>query len=145
MKNGVIPTPFCQLFKIHGSVFEPHPVCDSGQTSMMRIAHRVFFFCIGKDTLNCLFAHGVDLFPPIRTPQLFYQIQILLPYMCDQKFLSLFIGSASFFKRTCFAVFGIASVGSFSFLICGSVSQLTTMRANEAALQSTGFCIPRPL
>ena len=41
---------------------------DPGQTSMMRVTHRVFFFCVGKDTFNRLFAHGIDFFPSLCSP-----------------------------------------------------------------------------
>ena len=68
VEKGVTPTPFCQLFQVHGSIFKPHPACDPGQTSMMRVTHRVFFFCVGKDTFNRLFAHGIDFFPSLCSP-----------------------------------------------------------------------------
>ena len=79
VQEGVLPTPFCQLFQVHGSIFKPHPACDPGQTSMMRVTHRMFFFCVGKDTFNRLFAHGVDLFPAIRFAELLHKVKIFLP------------------------------------------------------------------
>ena len=63
VKDGVLATPFFQLFQIHGSIFKPHPACNPGQTSMVCISHGVFFFCIGKNTLNGLFAHCAVFFP----------------------------------------------------------------------------------
>ena len=68
-KNGkkaqivrAIPAPICQLFQIHGSELKLHPVCNPGQASMMRVSHRMFFFCIGKNSFYCLFSFGVDFF-----------------------------------------------------------------------------------
>ena len=78
-QKGVLPTPYCQLFQVHGSIFKPHPACDPGQTSMMRATQRMFFFCVGKDTFNRLFAHGVDLFPSIRFAELLHKVKIFLP------------------------------------------------------------------
>ena len=61
-EKGVVPTPICQLFQIHGSIFKPDPSCDCGQASVVCISHRVLFFCICKDTLNRLFALCINIF-----------------------------------------------------------------------------------
>jgi len=34
-----VPSPCRQLFQIHGSIFEPHPLCYSGQASVHCITH----------------------------------------------------------------------------------------------------------
>ena len=65
------PLPEGQFFKIHGSIFKPHPCRDTGQTSVVCIAHGMFFFCIRKNTLNGLLSHGIDFFAAFRFPQLF--------------------------------------------------------------------------
>ena len=70
-ENGALPTPLCQLFQIHSSIFKPHPCRDTGQTSVVCIAHGMFFFCIRKNTLNGLFSQGIDFFAAFRFPQLF--------------------------------------------------------------------------
>ena len=88
---------------------------------MMRITHRMFFFCIGKDTLNRLFAHGVDLFPAIRSPQLLHQVQVLLPDVRGQEFLAFFIRATQGLEGASFAVFCVAAVSSFAFLVCSGM------------------------
>ena len=65
------PLPEGQFFEIHSSIFKPHPCRDTGQTSVVCIAHGMFFFCIRKNTLNSLFSHGIDFFAAFRFPQLF--------------------------------------------------------------------------
>ena len=80
-KNGVVPTPICQFFQIHGSIFKPDPSCDCGQASVVCISHCVLFFCIYKDTLNRLFALCINIFCTLCLSYLLYQIQILLPNM----------------------------------------------------------------
>ena len=64
-KTGVLPTPICQLFQIHGSIFKPDPSRDCGQTSVVCISHRVLFFCIRKNPFNRLFALCINLFPAL--------------------------------------------------------------------------------
>ena len=58
--------PFCfpsgQLFEIHGSKLKPHPFGELGKTSIMRIAHTVLIFGIGKDSLNGFLAFGIKIF-----------------------------------------------------------------------------------
>ena len=82
-KRGVVPTPICQLFQIHGSIFEPDPSRDCGQASVMCMSHRVF-----------LLSHRVDRFPSLRLSKLLHNIQVLLPDMCGQRLLPLLIGAA---------------------------------------------------
>ena len=48
VEKGVAPAPICKLFQVHGSVFEPDPSCDGGQTSVVCISHRVLLFGIRK-------------------------------------------------------------------------------------------------
>ena len=143
MKKGVFPTPFCELFQVHRSIFKPHPACDPGQTSMMRITHSVFFFCVGKNTFNCLFAHGVYFFSPICSPQLFYQIQVLLPDVRHQHFLAFFIRTAFFFVGAILAMLRIAAVRPFSFFVCSGVSQYSTVRTYIAVLFGVILVFPR--
>ena len=132
VEKGVLPTPFCQLFQVHGSIFKPHPACDPGQTSMMRVTHCVFFFCIGKDPFNRLFAHGVDFFPSRCSPQLLHKVQILLPDMRGQELLSLFIRSTPGFEGASFTVFGVAAVSSFPLPVCGGMPQRSALWTGEA-------------
>ena len=45
-----------QLFKIHGSKFEPHPRSDSGQATVVCVTHTMFFLRVRKDPFNGFFA-----------------------------------------------------------------------------------------
>ena len=58
-KSRHSPEVRSQLFEIHGSKLKRDPLRDASQASMVCITHGVFFFRIGKDTLNGLFAHGI--------------------------------------------------------------------------------------
>ena len=49
-KTGVLPTPICQLFQIHGSIFKSDPSRDCGQTSVVCIASALFHW---RRTLLC--------------------------------------------------------------------------------------------
>ena len=113
-KYRVVPTPYRQLFQIHGSKFQPDPSCDGGQASVVCITHGVFFFCIRKDSFNRFFAFGIDVFATICLSDLFCQIQILLPDVSGEYLLPFFIGSAFRFARTMQAIFRCASVSSLS-------------------------------
>ena len=79
--NGDIPAPNCQLFQIHGNIFESDPVRDPRQTSMLRIAHCMLLLRVRKHALNCLFPLRVKLPTTLCLPKLFDQIQMLLPDM----------------------------------------------------------------
>lgn len=63
--NGAVPTPICRLFQIHGSIFQPDPSCDCGQTSVVCIPHRVFLFRLRKYSRNRFFALCINLFRTI--------------------------------------------------------------------------------
>ena len=66
-ENGALPTPLCQLFQIHGSIFKPHPSRNPGQTSVVCVTHGVFLFCICKNPLNGLLFAGHKSACPSRS------------------------------------------------------------------------------
>ncbi len=72
-EKGVLPTPICQLFRVHGSEFKPDPSCDGGQASVVCITHRVFLSmgsCIRHPLLQT--AHRICLlhcYTPCHTPR----------------------------------------------------------------------------
>ena len=121
-ENGVIPTPICQLFQIHGSIFKPDPSRDCGQASVVCISHCVLLFCICKDTLNRLFALCINIFRTLCLSYLLYQIQILLPKVSCVFLLSLFIRSTLFLTRTIDTFFRCTAVGSLSVPVCSCMS-----------------------
>ena len=49
------------LFKIHGSKFKPDPVSDASLAAKICKSHRVFFFCVSENTLDCFFTAVVKL------------------------------------------------------------------------------------
>ena len=120
--KGVIPTPICQCFQIHGSIFKPDPSCNCGQTSVVCISHRVLFFCVCKDPLNGFFALCINFLRTLRLSNLFYQIQIFLPNVGCEYLLPFFIGSASCSAGAVSAFLRSASVCPFSIPVSGSVS-----------------------
>ena len=65
-ENGVFPTPYRQLFEIHGSKFKPDPSCDGSQASVVRVTHRVSFLRVRKDPFNRFLALCVNCFRTIR-------------------------------------------------------------------------------
>ena len=78
-ETGVIPTPICQLFQIHGSKFKPDPSCDGGQASVVCITHRVFLFCVRKNPFNGFLSLGIDALAQVGFADGLHKIQILLP------------------------------------------------------------------
>ena len=120
-EKGVIPTPICQLFQIHGSIFKPDPSRDCGQASMVCISHRMLLFCIRKDTFNRFFALCINSLSTLCLSYLFYQIQILLPNMSCEYLLSLFVSSTLCFTRTICAILGCAAVCSFAIPVCSGM------------------------
>ena len=90
-EKGVLPTPICQLFQVHGSEFKPDPSCDGGQASVVCITHRVFLLRVCKDPFNGFFALRINLLRTFRFAYLFNRIQILLPDMCGVYLLPFFI------------------------------------------------------
>ena len=135
LKMRSIPTPHCQLFQIHGSIFKPHPVCDLGQTSMMRISHCVLLFRIGKYALYCFFSHGIYLFAALRLTKLLDQIEILLPYMRCQYLLPFLVSSTFPLERAVPAALWIAAVCSLSVFVCCRMSQNSAMPTGESVLK----------
>ncbi len=82
--------PVCQLFEVHGSKFEPHPVGNLGQTSVVGITHTMLFFGVGKNPLNGFFALRVKL-PVFRgLPSVVGQLFIGLPDMAQDGLYAVF-------------------------------------------------------
>ena len=98
-RMGIPPLPYSELFEVQGSKLKRDPLCNAGQASVVGITHGVFFFRIGKDTLNGLFAHGVNVFRQLGFAQLFRQIHGLLPDVTIHHLLPLGIGPALFSAR----------------------------------------------
>ena len=81
---------------------------------------------VGTPTDNAV----IDIFCTLCISDLLYQIQILLPDVCNEYLLSFFIGSTLYPTRTCSALFRRASVCSLSFPVCRGVSQDFSNRAS---------------
>ena len=56
-----VPFPGGQLFEIHGNKFKLHPVGHLGEAAVLRVAHPMLLFCIGKHTLDLLFSQTVQV------------------------------------------------------------------------------------
>ena len=121
-EKGVVPTPICQFFQIHGSIFKPDPSCDCGQASVVCITHCVFLFCIRKDPFYRFFALCINFFRSACFSYLLHQIQILLPNVCFEFLLPFFVCSALRFTRAVFAILWCASVSSLSISVRGCMS-----------------------
>ena len=141
--QGVIPTPNCQLFQIHGSIFKPDPSCNGSQTSVMCITHSVFFFCISKYSLNGFFSLLVDFFCFLRLSQLLNQVEVFLPNVCGQYFLPFFVRSTHRPTWTIHAVRWGASVCAFSISVCCSVAQRFAFGTYESVLRLIIGVVPR--
>ena len=87
-------------FEVHGSKLKRDPLRNTGQASMVGITHGVFFFRIGKDTLNGLFAHGIQAFADIRFTYLLRSIHGILPNVAVYHLLTIGTGSALLSART---------------------------------------------
>ena len=77
----VTPFPPCHFFEVHGSKFKLHPFCYLGQASVLCITHRVFFFCICKDSFNRFFAALIKRLVLGYISGVVRQILIVLPDM----------------------------------------------------------------
>ena len=121
-EKGVLPTPICQLFQVHGSKFKPGPSCDGGQASVVCITHRVFLFRVCKDPFNGFFALRINLLRTFRFAYLFNQIQILLPDMRGVYLLPFFIRTTFSFARAISALRRCTSVRSFAPSVGSGVS-----------------------
>lgn len=84
---------------------------------MVGITHGVFFLRIGKDTLNSLLAHGVNVFRQLGFAQLFRQIYGLLPDVTIYHFPPIGIGPARFSARAVPANLRGAAVLPFSLFV----------------------------
>ena len=121
-KNGDIPTPLCQLFQIHGSIFKPDPSRNGGQASVVCITHGVFLLRIRKDPLNGFFSLGVNSLAQVGLPDVLHDVQVFLPDMCGVYLLPLFIRTAFCFARAISALRRCASVRSFALPVGSGMS-----------------------
>ena len=125
-EKGVLPTPICQLFQVHGSEFKPDPSCNGGQASVVCITHRVFLFRVCKDPFNGFFSLRINLLRTFRFAYLFNQIQILMPDMCGVYLLPFFIRTTFPFARAISALRRCTSYVRFpsrSVVVCLNIPQ----------------------
>ena len=104
---------------------------DAGQASMVGITHGVFFFRIGKDTLNGLFAHGIQAFADIRFTYLLRSIHGILPNVAVYHLLTIGTGSALLSARTVPANLRGAAVGPFAAFVGGGMPEDLSLWANQ--------------
>ena len=77
---------------------------------------------IGENALNGFLAQSVDVFAALCLPELFRQIQVLLPDVSGQKTLTLCVGPAGLPAGTVPAILRRAAVEAFSVFVGGGVS-----------------------
>ena len=116
-QKGAFPAPNCQFFQIHGSKLKLDPSGDCGQASVVRITHCVLFFCVSKHSLNGLLAHRVNAFRIFCFSDTLHSIQIGLPDVSGQEFLTFLICPTFRFAGAFAAVLWSAAVDSFSILV----------------------------
>ena len=109
---------------------------------MVCVTHGVLLLCISKYTLNCFFSLGIDCLALFSFADGLHNIQILLPDMRGHHLLPLFVGSAFEFAWARLALGRNRAVSSLSFLVCCSVSQHTTLRANETVRYRIVLILP---
>ena len=76
-----LPPVYCVFFQVHGSKFKPDPVSDLSQASVRSISHCVFFFRVGKYSLNGFFPSLVKLSVLRRMSDIFDRFKIIRPYV----------------------------------------------------------------
>ena len=86
--------PPCQLFEVYGSKFEPHPVGDLGQTTVVSIPHGMLFFGISKDPFNGLFAFGVKVLVFRGVSGVIGQFLVVFPDMAQDSLHAVFRAGA---------------------------------------------------
>ncbi len=123
-KNGALPTPLCQLFQIHGSIFKPHPSRNPGQTSVVCVTHGVFLFRICKNPLNGLFSLGINLLAQVGLSNALHNVQVFLPDVGCEYLLPFLVCLTAGFGWAVDTVFGGAAVDSFSVPVCCGMAKL---------------------
>ena len=128
---AVVPFPSGQFFQIHGSKFKLHPVCHLSEATVLRVAHAVFFFCVGKYTLNFFFSQTVQFSIYRHVPDVLRHLHKVLPDMAQNRFLALCIFSALRSGGAVFAKVGSALVFPVSVPVCGGIMQRAVFRADH--------------
>ena len=128
-QKGVFPTPNCQPFQIHGSKLKLDPSGDCGQASVVRVTHRMLFFCISKHSLNGLLAHRIHAFRVFCFSDALHGIQIGLPDVSRQELLSLLVCSAFRLVWAVSAILWRAAVTTLSILVGGGMPEFFSLRA----------------
>ena len=133
-QKGAFPAPNCQFFQIHGSKLKLDPSGDCGQASVVRITHCVLFFCVSKHSLNGLLAHRVNAFRIFCFSDTLHSIQIGLPDVSGQEFLTFLICPTFRFAGAFAAVLWSAAVDSFSILVRSGVPEFCSLWAEISVL-----------
>ena len=131
----VIPFPPCHFFEVHGSKFKLHPFCYLGQASVLCITHRVFFFCICKDSFNRFFAALIKRLVLGYISGVVRQILIVLPDMPLHHLYAVFGAGTKFSGWTFCADNWITLVFPVSIPVRGAVFQYLVFGANDAIVE----------
>ncbi len=131
MIKGSPPLPISQFFQIHGCKLKLHPIRNLGQASVVRITHRVFFFCICKDPFDRLFAACIQLLVFWCIPRILSQFHVVLPDMSRHRFFKALGIRTKMPGWTFLADVASALVFPITFPVRGRVVQRLVLRAND--------------
>ena len=87
----------------------------------MCITHSELVLGISENALNGFLAQSVDVFAALCLPELFRQIQVLLPDVSVQEALALCVGPAGLPAGAVPAIFRCTAVEAFSVFVGGGV------------------------
>lgn len=123
-----------EFLKIKCSEFELDPGSNSGQPSVWRITHSVFFLGIGKYTFNGLRAQSIGFFADRRMADILRPFDVLLPDMPGDGLYALLTLGALFSHRTVPADIALAFVFPVAFTVGGRIIQGFVLGTDHAVI-----------
>lgn len=129
---GIFPVPFSELFQIHGSKSQLHPVSNLDQACISGITQTVFLFCIRKNALNGFFPRLVHPLVDRSVPGIVSHILVFLPDMTGNCHNTIFVCCTKMSGRAIATDLWIAFVFPVSIPIGCAVVQHLVFRTDNA-------------
>ena len=133
-RKALLALPNSQLFEVHGSKLELHPVCHLGQASELGITHGVFLLGVRKDPFNGLLAPLVQFLVLRRITGVVRQLLVVLPDMPVHRLYTVLGVGAQLSSGTAGADLRVTLVFPAAVPVGGAVSQHLELRAEHTVI-----------
>ena len=139
---GIFPSPFSELFQIHGSKSKLHPVGNLSQDCVSGVPQTMFLFGICKDAFNGFFSCLVHPLVNWSVPGIVSHFLVFFPDMPGNSLNAILALGAQMSGRTVAADLWITFILPVTFPVGGAVIQYLELRTDDAIKVLIVYILP---